>query len=207
MSRYFKDMKIVITADLINSRRVKSNEWLDLLKRELGKFGEEYRDWEVYRGDSFQLLLEAPKALQAVLHIKTVIKQISPLNVRIAMGLGGVDYRSDKVLESNGSAFIHSGECFEQLKKQNLMIKSDDEELDIKLNLMFSLAGLFMDYWKPVTAEIIHQKLEHPNLTQQELTVLMGKKSQSTISEGLKRGGYDELESLIYYFEAQMKQL
>jgi hypothetical protein len=200
-------MKIVITADVINSRRVKSDKWLDLLKRELGKFGEEYSDWEVYRGDSFQLLLEAADALRAVFHIKTVIKQISPLNVRMALGLGGVNYRSDKVLESNGSAFIHSGECFDNLKKQNLMIKSDNEELDTRLNLMFGLAGLAMDYWKPVTAEIIHQKLEHPNLTQRELTELMGKKSQSTISEGLKRGGYDEIESLIYYFEAQMKRL
>lgn len=200
-------MKIVITADVINSRRVKSDKWLDLLKRELGKFGEEYSDWEVYRGDSFQLLLEAADALRAVFHIKTVIKQISPLNVRMALGLGGVNYRSDKVLESNGSAFIHSGECFDSLKKQNLMIKSDNEELDTRLNLMFGLAGLAMDYWKPVTAEIIHQKLEHLDLTQRELTELMGKKSQSTISEGLKRGGYDEIESLIYYFEAQMKRL
>ncbi len=200
-------MKIVITGDVVNSRRVKSTKWLDLLKQELGKFGREYKDWEVYRGDSFQLLLEASDALRAVFHIKAAIKQVSPLNVRMAIGLGGINYRSDKVLESNGSAFIYSGECFEQLKKQTLMIRSDEPALDAELNLMFSLAGLVMDYWKPVTAEIIHQKLTHPHLTQKELTALMGKKSQSAISEGLKRGGYEEIERLIYYFEAQIEQL
>lgn len=207
MSVYYEDMKVVITADIVNSRRVKGSYWIELLKKELLKFGEEYRDWEIYRGDSFQMVLASSKALEAVFHIKAAIKQVSSLDVRMALGLGGVDYRAERVLESNGLAFVYSGECFEQLKKQNLMIKSEDEELDARLNLMFSLVGLVTDYWKPVTAEIIHKRLEYPDLTQQELTERMGKKSQSTISEGLKRGGYDEIKSLMYYFETQMKEL
>lgn len=200
-------MYIVITGDIVSSRRLESKKWIDVLKAELNAFGDELKDWEIYRGDSFQLLVEAGKALYAVFRIKSAIKQISPLDVRMGLGLGHVSYRAGKVLESNGSAFVYSGDCFDDLKKQKLLIKSDFSDLDETLNLMFSLASLSADYWKPVTAQIIHKKLSFLFLTQLELAHLLGKKQQSSISEGLKRGGFDELQALINFFENKVKQL
>jgi hypothetical protein len=52
-----------------------------------------------------------------VLLLKATIKQHKALDVRMAIGIGTIDYTSNKVTESNGSAFIR--ECFEGLKKTN----------------------------------------------------------------------------------------
>lgn len=200
-------MEVVITGDIVNSRSVRSEKWLVKLKEVLADFGRETCDWEVYRGDSFQLIVEAGRALDAVFYIKSAIKETSPLDVRMALGLGAVTYRASRVLESNGSAFIHSGECFDQLKKHTVRIKSDFPELDETLNLMFSMADFIMANWKPVTTEIVHHKLKYPDMTQRKLAQLMGRKSQASISEGLKRGGYDEIRSLIDYFKIQITKL
>lgn len=197
-------MKSVITGDLIGSRKIDTSKWIDTLKAELQLFGDH---WDIYRGDSFQLMLDAKDALLPVLHIKSAIKQIVGLDVRMAIGIGSVDYLASRVLESNGSAFVHSGECYEQLKKQTLMIKSDFAAFDEKINLMFSLATLNMDYWKPVTAQTVYYKLKYPSLNQQELMHKLGKKSQSAISEGLKRGGFDELRQLMDYFHSEIIKL
>lgn len=199
-----RGMEVVITGDIVNSRSVRSEKWLITLKAVLADFGRETRDWEVYRGDSFQLVVAAERALDAVFHIKSAIKETAPLDVRMALGLGSVTYRSPRVLESNGSAFVYSGECFDQLKKHNLRIKSDFPELDDTLNLMFSLVDFIMGNWKPVTTEIVRHKLKYPDLTQRKLAQMMGRKSQASISEGLKRGGYEEIRSLIEYFKIQI---
>lgn len=200
-------MEVVITGDIVNSRSTRSEKWLTTLKTVLAGFGRETCDWEVYRGDSFQLLVEADRALDAVFHIKSAIKEITPLDVRMALGLGGVTYRSSRVLESNGSAFVYSGECFDQLKKHTLRIRSDFPELDETLNLMFSLADFIMGNWKPVTTEIVRYKLNYPAMTQRKLAQLMGRKSQASISEGLKRAGYEEIKSLIDYYKIQITKL
>lgn len=200
-------MEVVITGDVVNSRSVRSEKWLITLKEVLADFGQETRDWEVYRGDSFQLLVPADRALDAVFRIKSAIKETAPLDVRMALGLGDIAYRSSRVLESNGSAFVYSGECFDQLKKHTLRIRSDYPGLDETLNLMFALIDFIMGNWKPVTTEIVHHKLKYPDLTQRKLAQLMGRKSQASISEGLKRGGYDEIKSLIEYFKIQITKL
>ncbi len=197
-------MEVVITGDIVNSRSVDSEKWLLTLKAVLRDFGRETCDWEVYRGDSFQLVVEAARALDAVFYIKSAIKKIPPLDVRMALGLGDISYRATKVLESNGSAFIYSGECFDQLKKHTLRVRSADSNLDEVLNLMFSMADFITNTWKPVTTEIIHNRLKYPDMTQRKLAQLMGRKSQASISEGLKRGGYDEIKNLIDYFKIQI---
>jgi len=111
-------MIAVITGDIINSRKGKVETWLNLLKSTLEKYGKQPQDWEIYRGDSFQLSVPVEKALLAGLHIKSTIKQTKTYDVRIAIGIGEVKYKSQKITESNGSAYINSGECFESLKKQ-----------------------------------------------------------------------------------------
>ena len=200
-------MEVVITGDIVNSRSVPSENWLITLKAVLAEFGRETCDWEIYRGDSFQLILKAERALDAVFYIKSAIKEISPLDVRMALGIGDINYKAARVLESNGSAFIYSGECFDQLKKNTILIRSDFPELDETLNLMFSMTDFIMGTWKPVTTKIVHYKLKYPEMTQRKLAQVIGRKSQASISEGLKRGGYEEIKNLKDYFKIQITKL
>lgn len=94
-------MKAVITGDIINSRKVASALWMEDLKGILNAYGNEPKDWEIYRGDSFQLVVDPRDALEIALLIKATIKQHKSLDVRMAIGIGNVDYSADKVTESN----------------------------------------------------------------------------------------------------------
>lgn len=199
-------MLAVITGDIINSRQEPAEQWLALLKEVLTQYGKTPQQWEIFRGDSFQLALEPEKALFAALHIKSGVKQFRNLDVRMAIGIGDQDHKAKNISESNGTAFIRSGEGFEVLKKQNLGIFSGNTDFDEMLNLMMSLALLTIDNWSPTVATIIQASLEHPENSQTKLAALLNR-SQSSISEGLKRGGYDEVLRLEEFYRQQIHRL
>lgn len=199
-------MKAVITGDIINSRKVASGLWLEDLKKVLNVYGSEPKDWEIYRGDSFQLVLVAEKALEAVLIIKATIKQHKELDVRMAIGLGEMDYIADKITESNGSAFVNSGECFEELKKQTLGIKTPWAAFNSSFNLLFSFVLMVADNWTSTSAEILKKALENPEFNQSQLAQSLNRKSQSSISASLKRAGYEELKNMIAFYKQQIQK-
>ena len=176
----------------MNSRKVLNSRWLETLKAALNRYGTEPVSWEIYRGDSFQLEVKPVKALQAALFIKASIKQYKQLDARMAIGIGEKNFDASKITESNGSAFIHSGECFEKLKKHTLAIQSPWPKMDKEVNLYLDLALLIMDNWTSNTASIIKTTMEHPEITQEELAKKLNR-TQSTISESLNRAGYEEI--------------
>lgn len=81
---------------------------MNLLKNTLNQYGSEPQTWEIYRGDSFQLSINPEKALIAALHIKSMIKQTKIQDVRLAIGVGSEKHKSQKITESNGSAYVNS---------------------------------------------------------------------------------------------------
>jgi len=190
----------IITGDIVNSSNAEPQEWLTLLKKTLQQFGTEPNQWEVYRGDSFQLEVDSKDALNTCFFIKSSMKQLKEIDVRMAIGIGEKSYKASKITESNGSAFTHSGQCFEQLKKRNLAIKSPWIEIDDTLNLMIELFLLTSDKWALVSAEIVHKAMLYPALNQTQLAEKLGK-SQSAISEALQRAGYVEMNRLIKYYK------
>ena len=200
-------MEAIITGDLINSRQVEPNEWMPALKIVLKKYGREPKNWEIFRGDSFQLNTKPEDALMAAILIKAEIKQWKNLDVRIGIGLGEITYQAAKITESNGTAFLNSGECFEELKKQTLAIKTPNKDLNTTLNLMIELASLTIDRWTETAAKLIKIKIENPNVNQKDLANLLNKTAQGTISEGLKRGGYDEIQKLLNYYKLKISEL
>ncbi len=196
----------VLTGDVINSRKEKPEVWLSNLKKALNKYGKEPKNWEIYRGDSFQLEITTVKALEAAIYIKAQMKQKKNIDVRIAIGIGDKDYNAEKLTESNGSAFVHSGECFQNLKKQTLALKSGITTFDKTLNLMLKLAALTMDNWLPATSRIVKTAMDNPNTNQNELASILGK-SQSNISEALIRAGFDEIKQLLQHYQIKINEL
>ena len=196
----------IITGDIINSREAQPKKWLEALKEVLSKYGASPSQWEIYRGDSFQLEVPVEEALNAAILIKAAIKQYKHIDVRLAIGIGDKTYTAESITESNGSAFINSGECFDQMKKRTLAVKSPNESFDIQINVMIELALLTMNHWQPITSTIVKTSFENPDLSQKEMAGLLGK-SQSNISEGLKRAGYDEILKMIHYYKTQIQTI
>ncbi|WP_026713776.1 hypothetical protein [Flavobacterium daejeonense] len=199
-------MKAVITGDIMGSRKLASAIWLPELKTVLSHYGSEPKDWEIYRGDSFQLLVPAEEALEIALCIKATIKQFKEIDVRMAIGVGAVDYLAEKITESNGEAFINSGECFEDLKKQTLGLKTPWEPMNATFSVVFPFMLMIADNWTSTSAEILKKAIENPEFNQSQLAESLNRKSQSSISSSLKRAGYEELKNMISFYKQQIQK-
>ncbi|CAD5263128.1 MULTISPECIES: SatD family protein [unclassified Imperialibacter] len=189
-----KNLTSVITGDIINSSKSASTaKWMSALTKTLNKGGKEHKDWEIYRGDSFQLEVKnIEDAFLTCVRVKAVIKQFEDLDVRMAIGIGEKTYESPKITQSNGSAFINSGKTFDKLKKETLMMKSPWPEIDREMNLLLSLVTQITNQWTPHSAEIVMLSLEMPDATQQELAANL-KITQGRVSERLKRAAWDQI--------------
>jgi hypothetical protein len=199
-------MIVILTGDIINSRKVPSKKWMDDLKTIFQSIGKSPNDWEIYRGDEFQLEIKTLEdALAVAFQIKAFFKSIN-LDVRMSLGLGDKTYKARKITESNGSAFIRSGETFETLKKQklNLAINSGNAEFDEDLNLMLKLTLSFMDNWLQQSAEFVLVAIQNPTLSQEEIGVKLGI-NQAAVSRRQKRSNYDLLLQVDNYFRKKIK--
>jgi hypothetical protein len=202
-------MIAVITGDIIDSKKLNPKKWLKPLKVELETIGPSPKFWEIYSGDSFQLMItNAADALVTAIKIKASLKSISDMDVRMAVGIGTKTHSAQKVTESNGTAFVHSGEKFEMLKKekQNLAIKSDWPEFDREMNLYLKLGLIAMDNWTVNAAEIVKTTMENPDKLQEELGQIVGIK-QNAISNRLKRAYYDEIMEVNKMYKSKLKIL
>ncbi|MDF3078657.1 MAG: hypothetical protein K0S09_2546 [Sphingobacteriaceae bacterium] len=189
-------MIAILTGDIINSRKVSDAEvWLSVLKSALNFI--EKKNWEIYRGDSFQLKAKPEDALIHAIYIKAALKTIKALDIRIAIGLGEEGKRAKQLGQSNGEAFVFSGSTVEALKKEkvNLAIRSSQPDFDEEINTAIRLALTFMDSWGPATAAMVKAAIEYSELPQQELASRIGK-TQSSVSEALKRAHFAELKEL-----------
>ncbi|KRD58566.1 hypothetical protein ASE40_19770 [Flavobacterium sp. Root935] len=201
-------MTSVITGDIIGSRQQKSDHWVDDLKNILTPFGSTPNKWEVYRGDEFQIEIPNPEdALLAAILVKAHLRAIKS-DARMSIGFGDKTHNAKRISESNGSAFIHSGELFETLKKQKvtLALRTGDNSFDEKLNLMLQLALTFMDSWLVQSAEFVAAAIENPTLSQEELGQKLGI-NQAAVSRRQKRAQFDLVMNLDRYFRKEIKQL
>ena len=198
----------IITGDIVNSRKLSSNVWMDGLKTLLNTFGKSPAEWEIYRGDEFQLEIKNPEdALYAALQIKAFFKTLK-LDARMSIGIGEKNYSAKKISESNGTAFLRSGEVFQTLKKQkvNLAVNTGNFALDTDLNLKLRLASTFMDSWLPQSAELVQVAMQNPTLAQDGIGQKLGI-NQAAVSRRRKRAQYDLLLETENYFRQKIKNM
>nr|NQU89480.1 transcriptional regulator [Bacteroidota bacterium] len=199
----------VITGDIINSQRTEPAIWLKALKEVLENWGKTPKQWEIYRGDSFQLEIKNPAdALEAALQIKAAVKSIRGTDVRMAIGIGDKSHNAEKVTESNGSAFVYSGELAEELKrlKLNLAIRSHNTSFNSDMNLYLKLLIIIIDGWSDNAAKTVFAALQQPDQLQVEIGKQLGIK-QNAVSSRLKRAHFDEIIEVIRMYNYKIAEL
>lgn len=202
-------MTSVITGDIISSRKVKDSVWITRLKKTLSLEGKSPETWQIYRGDSFQVEIKNPaQAFLTAIRIKATIKSIKNLDVRMAIGIGEKIIMNSKITESNGEAFIHSGEKLENLKKekQTLAIKTPWVGFDKEMNVCFRLALIAIDNWSPSSSELIKILIDNRNITQTALAKRL-RVTQPSVSERQNRSSYTEIMELEDLYREKINHL
>lgn len=200
-------MIAVITGDIVNSRGL-PDVWINKLKDALAILERNGAKWEIFRGDSFQVEMKVEAALLQAIYLKACIKTLKKADVRIGIGIGKKDLDASRVGEANGEAFINSGMAFDTLKstKINLSLKSPWLKLDEEINLLLRFASIIMDSWSQTSAEMVKYAIENKDLPQQKIAELSGR-SQSSVSEALKRARFAEVIELTNRYQSEVSKL
>jgi len=201
-------MIAVITGDIINSQHADTEVWITKLKNLLENWGSSPLAWEIYRGDEFQFKCNIDDVFWHFLAIKSLIKSQENLDVRIAIGIGEESFSSEKITESNGTAYVNSGRLLNDLKNDGhtVAIKTSSETVDRDLNILLKWSSKDFDNWTVATAEIIHEMIMNKDVTQEDLA----KKftiSQSSVSQRLKRANYELIVETNHYFKKKISEL
>jgi hypothetical protein len=212
-------MLAVITGDIIDSRKLANQQdWYLPLESLFNSWGPKNETWEIFRGDSFQVEAADPlEALKKAMFIKATLKSIksqsqqkrtAPIDVRMAIGIGEREQNAESLGMRTGSAYINSGEAFEQLRTmgQNLLVKTPWEDFDIDMNLMLKLALIVMDNWSGNSAEIMKITLDKPGLKQVEIGEILGIE-QNSVSARLQRSYHDEMIELEELYRIKLNKL
>ena len=203
-------MIAVITGDVIQSSRRKVDSWLVPLKKLLGEWGDAPISWDVYRGDEFQVEIpQVTDALCRALQLKATLKKQAlkgGLDVRMAIGLGEKSHAAERITESNGSAFMHSGQKFDKLKRErlSLAVRSPWEDFDHNMNITLRFAMHIADQWSPQSAEVVLLRLNDRELSQEAMGQLLGIQ-QSAVSQRWSPAQGDTFMLLLRHFEEQIQ--
>ncbi len=201
-------MIAIITGDIINSQKSESELWLPQLKNLLGSWSSMPENWEIYRGDEFQLKCSVDEVFSKSMLIKSLIKSFENLDVRLAIGIGNEVFLSEKITESNGSAYVNSGRLLTEIKAQGktLVIQTENDKVNRDLNILLKWASIDFDNWSTATAEIIHQLLRNSDFTQVDLAKTLSI-SQSSVSQRLKRANFDLIQETDQFFRKKITEL
>lgn len=205
---YICTMIAVITGDIISSQNVDPESWLGKLRELLATWSETPENWEIYRGDEFQMKCSVDDAFAKALMIKSLIKNIENLDVRLAIGVGNEVFRSEKITESNGSAYVNSGRLLNEIKAEGrtFAIRTENDNVNRDLNILFKWASIDFDSWSVATAEIIHRMLTQRDITQEQLARDFSI-SQSSVSQRLKRANYELIYETNQFFRKKIAEL
>ncbi|WP_031301643.1 hypothetical protein [Sphingobacterium paucimobilis] len=191
----------IITGDIVDSRSKDIREWLPQLESALKDCSDRY---DIFRGDSFQLMIALEKSIESMFYLKSRIKSMGDLEVRMGLGIGTVDYMDDHIKNSFGDAFVRSGEAFESLHKDLIAVRSPWADWDELSNIMLNLCVEIANRWTVNMAETVSEALRFPKANQQELAKKLQRKHQSQVSTELTKAGWNKLNKAIIYCTEQL---
>lgn len=186
----------VLTADLVDSTMMEAGGLEEMMKEVAQDIERHYfkkkKTFEFFRGDSFQAIIPIEMALPVALQWRAgVLGWLPSLDIRIAIGIGTVAHRADKLSLSNGSAFVNSGQLLDQLKETDdyrIAFSTGQPVLDNLLLTNAILAEQLINRWKAAGAEAVYYQLMYDE-TQSQLAERLGI-SQPSVHKRLESAGW-----------------
>ena len=186
----------VITGDIINSTSIKPDD-RKILFDSISKIAVDMQKIsplkiEFFRGDSIQILVENPvEVLKIAVLLRAGIRGLTPKggsiwDIRIAVGVGRMEYESDLVVLSDGEAFHFSGWEFDELGKKNLSVRTLWDSINSELLVSTAFADNIISNWSVAQAHAIYLSML-TQTSQKEVAICLNKTAQS-VSKLLNTG-------------------
>lgn len=208
------EIKGVITGDIVGSSQIKSEYRKDLLEC-LNTMKNELQcvspfSMELFRGDSFQLLIEDPAQaakiailLRAGLINHTPNKDDGMWDAKISLGIGQVEFLSDSIVTSDGEAFQYSGRQLDGMGKRRMAVKTPWQDANKELDVMTSFIDDIITGWSSKQAGMIYLALR-ADTPKKEVAEFIGTSVQnvrnvlSSAKESLVRIYIDRYHEIIH---------
>lgn len=163
---------------------------------------------ELFRGDSFQIVLEKPEmSLEVASMLRAGLKSNTPADsfgvwdARISIGIGTIDYLGDRVVTSDGEAFRLSGRGLDAMEKSRLVIKTCWQEVNEELDAGLAFVDDLITGWSVNQAKAIFLSMGK-GLSQSNIANSIAK-SQQNVSKTLTSAK----ESLLVRFSARFETI
>ena len=190
----------VITGDIVHSSKMdrKQRDYLlsqlKIIFRDLEKHSQAA---DIYRGDSFQMLLpRAEEALLVAMILRAGLRKLTKrdenqtdyIDARISVGVGEVSYTGQSLGTSDGAAFRLSGRGLDEMKRrERLKVSTLWPKINEEMEVSCALSEAIVSRWTHAQASIIYSYLRSQK-TQQELAKEFGI-TQGAVSQRLSESG------------------
>jgi hypothetical protein len=154
---------------------------------------------EQFRGDSFQAVCPKPEeGLRALMLIQALLHR-QDFGVRIALGLGEIDFESNSILTSDGSAFQRSGPALDDIKKKNqpVAITGPSDSFNREWKVHSLSLGYLLQRWTVPQAEAVLAQLQ--GLTQEETAKALQIR-QPAVQQRLQATGWAVMDAILERF-------
>lgn len=162
-------IKGVITGDLINSTNIAAG-WRQSIMDALNSCVNDFSNItplriEMFRGDSFQVVVDNPEqVLSVAIGLRAKLRASTPENsdiwdARVSVGIGDISFESENIVTSDGEAFHLSGHSFDNMGKNRLCIATHWSEFDNAIELNTKFADELISSWTARQARVMYHSI------------------------------------------------
>lgn len=200
--------KGVITGDLVNSTNI-APEWRQAVVNALNTCVTDFLSLtpvkiEMYRGDSFQIVVDNIEfALSVAIAMRAKLRASTPdsleiWDARVSLGIGEISFESDNILTSDGEAFRLSGRSFDGIGKKRLIISTPWTDFNSYIELVTRFADETITSWTAKQARVVYQSILFPKM-QKDLADELGMTRQNFNYHWSSSKGQLILDYIEYY--------
>lgn len=207
-------MIAVLTGDLVHSSKM-SRHTLTSSQKQLNQMIKFLSDHyqargELYRGDSFQIILPQPalaarSAILLICALKTNDELDHPVDTTLSIGIGDYKYLDDQVSLSQGQAFELSGRGLDSSERGALSLHCAESRDQQYLGLLTQFVSFHLSSITRKQAEVLYLyislKFPEHQIIADELQV-----SRQNVTKHLKRCGAELIQNYILLFEQQLQE-
>ncbi|WP_205513433.1 hypothetical protein [Longitalea arenae] len=198
---------VVISGDIVGSSLLKPaarKKLQQLFDNFLSNAVVQWPDMQAqqYRGDSLQAILTYNRlaALRIVLMFQSYLMKQN-YKIRMAIGVGTINFKSGQVITSDGPAFQASGPYLDALTRTGelISIAGHDEEFTSEWQVHSASLNYIIGHWSPQQAEAIYLQLQ--DHTQATMARILNIK-QPSVHQRLQGAGWPVVNKILTRFES-----